>query len=222
MNAEADVGVIFDMDGVLIDSAEAHFESWRVLAAECNVEVTRAQFEATFGRRNPEIIPALFLEQSAEGIKRLADRKESIFRRSVRSNPPIVEGAIELMRGVREAGARVAVGSSAPRENIDFILDAMGVLDADIVSDIVSGAEGANGKLDRQVFTLNCERMGLPASRCVAVEDAPAGIQAARAAGTRAVAVLIYHPSEAFDGADLLVDRLADLSVAKLLSLVMD
>ena len=57
MSAETDVGVIFDMDGVLIDSAQAHFESWRVLAAECNVEVTRAQFEATFGRRNPEIIP---------------------------------------------------------------------------------------------------------------------------------------------------------------------
>ncbi|MCH7808212.1 MAG: HAD family phosphatase, partial [Planctomycetes bacterium] len=90
------------------------------------------------------------------------------------------------------------------------------------VSAIVCGADVAHGKPDPQVFTLTCERMGLPASRCVVVEDAPAGIQAARAAGTRAVAVLIYHPSEAFDGADLLVDRLADLSVAKLLSLVMD
>ena len=217
MNASPSTGVIFDMDGVLIDSAEPHFESWRRLAAECGGRITRAQFKATFGRQNRDIIPILFSESSANRITALADRKEEIYRDLIRERPPIVPGAIELVRGLHIAGARLAVGSSGPRANIELVLNAMGVFD--LMSAVVSGEDVTRGKPDPEVFTLACKRLGLPASRCVVIEDAPAGVQAAHTAGTKVVAMLMHHPAEAFEGADLIVNKLTDLSTGQLLTL---
>jgi len=217
MNPDSPIGVIFDMDGVLIDSAEPHFASWRLLADECGGTVTREQFAATFGRQNRDIVPVLFGEVSKTRLQALSDRKEEIYRDLVRTNPPIVPGADELVRGLAGLGARLAVGSSGPLANIEFVLGAMEV--TGLISAIVSGDDVTRGKPDPQVFSVACERLGVSPACCVVVEDAPAGVQAARAAGTRAVAVLIYHTAEAFDGPDLMVRRLADLSVEQLVSL---
>jgi len=217
MKSTDSIGVIFDMDGVLVDSAESHYESWKRLAEECGGSVTREQFTRTFGRQNCDIIPILFGDVSDERSTALADRKEEIYRELIRSRPPIVEGAPELVRSLHDAGVRLAIGSSAPRENITLILDAMGVTSC--VSAIVSGDDHERGKPDPQVFQLAVGRLGLEPSRCVVLEDAPLGVQAARAAGTRTVAVLLYHTAEAFDGADDIVSCLGELSVGRLVSL---
>ena len=214
------VGVIFDMDGVLVDSAESHFESWKRLAEEQGPprRVTKEQFGRTFGRQNRDIIPILFGDGSEERVKALADRKEEIYRELIRERPPIVDGGTELVHALYDAGVRIAVGSSAPRENIDLILSAMGVVDC--ISAVVSGDDHERGKPDPQVFEVAAQRLGLDPSRCVVVEDAPVGIAAAIAAGARAVAVLLYHPADAFDGPDLIVPCLSDLTVEQLTSLV--
>jgi beta-phosphoglucomutase len=217
VNADSPTGVIFDMDGVLIDSAEPHLESWRRLAEECGGSVTREQFAATFGRQNRDIIPILFGEVSEDRTQVLSERKEEIYRDLVRERPPIVPGAVELVCGLKEAGAGLAVGSSGPMANVKLVVGAMGV--GELISVIVSGDDVSRGKPDPQVFTVACERLGLAPGRCVVVEDAPAGVTAARAAGARAVAILMHHPADAFDGADLIVDRLGDLSVKQLISL---
>ncbi len=217
MDDPSRVGVIFDMDGVLIDSAEPHYQSWRLLGRECGCEVTRELFAATFGRQNRDIVPILFGEMPGERLSALSDRKEELYRELVRDDPPIVPGAIELVRGLSQAGAHLAVGSSGPPANIELVLNAMGV--ADLMSAVVTGDDVTRGKPDPQVFALACGRLGLLPARCVVIEDAPAGVQAARSAGTKTVAVMLHHPAEAFDGPDLVVGRLADLSVERLLSL---
>ncbi|MEK6797608.1 MAG: HAD family phosphatase [Planctomycetota bacterium] len=211
-------GVIFDMDGVLVDSAKPHFESWRRLGAELGVVVRQTQFAATFGRQNRDIIPLLFDVRDPVRIAALADRKESIYRDLVRVDAPIVEGAVGLLRSLHQSGFRLALGSSGPRENIEMILAAMGV--PALFPVIVSADDVTRGKPDPQVFTLCCQGLALPPSRCIVIEDAPVGIQAARAAGSRSVAVLLYHPREAFPHAELIVDRLADLTVARLTALL--
>ena len=75
------------------------------------------------------------------------------------------------------------------------------------------------GKPDPQVFALCCERLGVAPERCIVIEDAPVGIEAARSAGIRTIAVLMHHPKEAFIGADLIVQKLADLTPPMVLSL---
>lgn len=217
MTSNTTIGVIFDMDGVLVDSAASHLRSWQGLARECGGTVTEEQFARTFGRQNRDIIPILFGAVSEQHLQALANRKEKIYRELIRERPPIVDGAVELVRGLCGAGVAVAVGSSAPRENIELILDAMGV--GECVSAVVCGDEIDRGKPDPQVFIVAAERLGIEPARCVVVEDAPVGIAAAQAAGARTVAVLLYHPAESFDQTDCIVRRLTDLSVERLISL---
>ena len=217
MNNSAPVGVIFDMDGVLVDSADAHYESWRLLGVENGREITRAQFDASFGRRNVEIIPLRFGEVAPDELRRLSERKEVLFQEIVERQVPAVPGAAELVRKLKEAGVRLAVGSSGPLLNIQIMLRGMGVLE--LFEQIVSAEDVTRGKPDPQVFALACARLGLPSERCVVIEDAPAGVEAARAAGTRVVAVQMHHSREAFAQADMIVERLADLQVADFIDL---
>lgn len=211
-------GVIFDMDGVLIDSAKPHLESWKLLAEEIGGEVTEARFAATFGRQNRDIVPMLFGPMGEDRVRQLSDRKEELYRGLVRERPPIVAGAVELVRALSDRGFRLAIGSSGPRANIDLALGAMGV--AALFRAVVSAADVTRGKPDPQVFRVAAERLNLPPSRCVVIEDAPVGIEAAKAAGMRAVAVLLHHPRSAFSAADKIVDKLDAITVDSLSSLL--
>lgn len=201
-----------------MDSAAPHLRSWQILAEENGAVVTPEQFAATFGQQNRDIIPKLFGEVSEQRLGTLGDRKEEIYRDLVRMDPPIVDGAVCLVRELGEVGVRLAVGSSGPRKNIDLILAAMGVTDQ--IPVVVSADDVTRGKPDPQVFLLAADRMGIPPNRCVVIEDAPVGVQSARSAGARVVAVAVHHPSDAFDGADLVVARLSVLSVQELVGLI--
>ena len=211
------VGAIFDMDGVLVDSADAHFKSWRELGLELGVEITRAQFAETFGRQNRDIIPLRFGVYDDRRIRELAAKKEELYRGLVRERPPIVPGAVELVTALAQRGVRLAVGSSGPQENIDLILAAMGVAGA--IEVVVSADQVQRGKPDPQVFALACEGLGLAPHRCVVVEDAPAGVEAAKRAGCRCIAVMVHHSREALARADLVVLRLNDLKAEDVLRL---
>jgi beta-phosphoglucomutase family hydrolase len=206
-------GVVFDMDGVLVDSAGAHFESWRALGAENGLTITQAQFAATFGRHNGDIVPILFGAVSQQRLTALADRKEALYRDIVRGRVPAVPGAADLVRELRAAGLRLAVGSSGPLANIRLILRELGV--SELFDAISSGEDVTRGKPDPQVFQIACERLGLPPQRCIVIEDAPVGIAAAKAAGCRAVAVMLHHGRDKFTEADVVVERLSDLILEK-------
>ncbi len=218
MNARDPIGVIFDMDGVLVDSAGAHFESWRRLCEEYGILVTKERFAATFGRQSCDIIPELFGSVSTENGSALGARKEEIYRELIRGQVPAVEGAVVLVRALVSAGLSLAIGSSGPRENIDLVLSEMGI--AHFFDAIVSANDVTRGKPDPQVFAIACERLKISPARCIVVEDAPTGVEAARAAGAIAVAVLIHHPREAFNGARFFASRLGDLTPRDLIRLV--
>ena len=218
MKSKGDIGVIFDMDGVLVDSADAHLASWQGLARELGQTVTKEQFARTFGQQNRDIIPLLFGETDASRIVALADRKEELYRDLVREYPPIMAGAIVLVRGLAEAGARLAVGSSGPLANIELILDAMGV--RGLMSAIVSGDDVSRGKPNPEVFLIAAERIGVPPSRCVVIEDAPVGVEAAQRAGMKCIAVMTHHPGEALANADLVIQNLTDATVDGVLCLM--
>lgn len=217
MNNTTHAGIIFDMDGVLVDSADAHWLSWRQLVRECGASISRSQFQETFGLQNRDIIGRLLGEVDNNRIARLADRKEAIYRDIVRNSVPAIAGAAELVRELNARGVRLAVGSSGPRANIDLILQAMNIEDA--IGVIVSSEIVQRGKPAPDVFQIACERLKLPPNRCAVVEDAPAGIQAAKSAGCAAVAVLMHHPKEAFRDADLIVEHIGDLSADQLIDL---
>jgi HAD superfamily hydrolase (TIGR01509 family) len=213
----AEYGVIFDVDGVLVDSGPPHRESWYRLAREVHLPMSsdlrvRDEFFArTFGRTNKDTLEALFARELPEAEwRRLGDRKEELYREIVRGRVPAMPGAVELVEALAADGARLAVGSSGPRENIELCLDEMGIRER--FDTVITGDCVTRGKPDPQVFLLAAEGLGLEPGRCVVIEDAVAGVEAAKRAGMRAVALTSSHPHESFPHADLVVDSLRELS----------
>ena len=214
--------VIWDVDGTLVDTAELHYQAWRLLAREIAKPFTRADFTGTFGWRNPEIIPKLWGIHDEATVAELGDRKELYYRAEAKKGVPLLPGVRTLMDALCAAGFRQAIGSSAPRNNLDLILEMTNV--AHHLQAIVSMEDTRCGKPDPEVFVLAARRLGIEPSRCVVIEDAPVGVQAAKAGGMRAIAVTCvgHHPEEKLRaaGADLVVPTLERVSVKQIESLL--
>jgi beta-phosphoglucomutase len=210
-------GVLWDMDGTLVDSAELHYNAWVTLAEEIGRPFSRADFAATFGRRNPEIIRQVFdPAASDEEVDRLGNRKEELYRAQARRGVALLPGVRELLEGLHAAGFKQAIASSAPRANLDLILQLTHI--EPYIDAVVSMEETERGKPDPQVFLVAAVKLGLPPQRCMVVEDAIAGVEAARAGGMKCIAVtFVGHHDPArlkVAGADLVVPNLDEVSVA--------
>jgi beta-phosphoglucomutase len=208
--------VIWDVDGTLVDTAEMHFAAWVELCRGLGRDFTRADFAATFGRRNPEIMRHLFGDRFDDAaISDLGYRKEELYRAAARKRVSLLPGVRELLEGLHAAGFRQAIGSSAPRANVDLILELTG--SARYFDAISSSEDTQRGKPDPQVFLVAAEKLGVPPRRCVVLEDAVAGVEAAKAGGMKCVGVTFvgHHPDASLRraGADLVVKALAEVSV---------
>ncbi len=207
------LAVIFDMDGVLVDSYSAHFKSWQIVAAEEGHVITEADFALHFGRTSREIIAAYWPESglSDAEIAALDDRKELAFREILKAAFPVMPGALDLLQSLHEAGFGLGVGSSGPPENVDLVLDRLEA--KSLFGAVVTGADVTRGKPDPQVFLIAAERLGVVPRQCAVVEDAPLGIAAAKTAGMASVGLVSTgRARESLSDADLVVDSLAELS----------
>lgn len=214
------IGIIFDMDGVLVDSADAHRRAWQRLGEEAGKPFTAELFQQTFGQRNASIIPTwLGHEVTPAEIERLGDRKEELYRDLVR------EGAVQIYRTIperfgelHERGAGVAIASSGPRANIELLIEVMGAIG--MIDVVVSAEDVAHGKPHPEGFLKAAERLGLAAGECAVIEDSVHGIEAAKRAAMLAVAVLTSTPRATLlaAGADLLAGEVADLDLAAVLA----
>lgn len=195
------------MDGTLADSSHYHWESWQDTLAREGIRVTHADFEATFGMRNAEIL-RLWLGADADParIARIGDEKEEAYRALLRTGgiEPL-PGAAEWVAALHGEGWRQAVASSAPRANIAAMVAALGF--GNLLDAYLGAEDVTRGKPDPEVFLSAAERLGVARERCVVVEDAAAGIEAARRAGMANIGV----GDDSLGDADVLVRSLADL-----------
>jgi len=199
--------VLWDLDGTLVDSEEYHWLAWRDAMAAEGIALTHEEFLKTFGLRNDAIVPQWIPNATPERVQQIAVAKEQLYRCLVR------EGGLEPLPGARHwterlarDGWRQAIASSAPRENVDVVLAVIGL--ATCFQAIVSAEDVTLGKPDPQVFLTAAERLGSSPAHSIVVEDAPAGIEAARRAGMASIGVRrtgLPLP------ADLPVSSLADL-----------
>jgi beta-phosphoglucomutase len=202
-------GVLWDLDGTLIDSAGHHWVAWRDTLAAEGRPVQPGEFANSFGKRNDEILRSLFGPGIAlDWIERVSEAKEQAYRRLLREQGlEPAPGALEWLARLHEAGWKQALASSAPRPNIDAVFAALALeqsLDA-----VVSADDVGRGKPDTAVFLEAARRLGLAPGRCIVVEDAPAGLEAARRAGMASIGVLSSHHSAL--EADLVVASLDQL-----------
>ncbi len=226
------LGAIFDLDGTLVDTCACHELAWRALGESVGIPVSREFFMRFFGRQNAPIIQALFEEAGqpapdAKTSEMLAIRKEDSFRELVAENFPIMPGTFQLLDSLHVKLWRLAIGSSAPQVNVDFMLGLMSRMKAihgastTPFDAIVTGGCVSRGKPHPDVFLEAARRLQLPANACVVIEDAAPGIEAAHRAGMKCAALCSAgHTIEELAAADLIVHHLDELSHLRLQSLI--
>jgi beta-phosphoglucomutase family hydrolase len=213
-------GAIFDWDGVIIDSARLHEESWHQLARELGTTIAPGSFLRGFGMKSARIIEEIHQwATEPEAIARLTNRKEALYREIVQqSEIAPLPGVVEWLHRLREAGLPCAVASSTQRLNIDAVLERIGLQRA--FRAIVSAEDVTHGKPHPEVFEKAADRLEISRERCVVFEDAHVGIEAAHAAKMKVVAVTTTHVAGELQAADLVVRRLDELSIEQVSALL--
>lgn len=203
--------VLWDMDGVIADTGAAHFAAWRQIMAELGRPFDEADFRRIFGLVNPDAIRLLLGETvSSHEIARIIERKETLFREAVQVHVSLLPGVETWLERLRQQGYRQAIASSAPRANIDVLLHVLNI--GPYFQAIVSAEDVTKGKPNPAIFLKAAAALGVSITRCVVVEDAVAGVQAARRAGMVCLAVATTQPAGNLRDADLVVERLTDLA----------
>jgi HAD superfamily hydrolase (TIGR01509 family) len=206
-------GIIWDWDGVVVDSSQQHEESWELLAAEEGLFLPEDHFVRGFGKKNDVIIPGILnWSKDPVEIKRLGNRKEALYRELFRN------GSVTLLPGVRSLldeakanGIPCIVGSSTEKENL---YQAIEVLDLEgYFIDLVAGEDVSNGKPDPEVFLKCANRIGLKPENCLVIEDSIHGIEAGLAGGMKVLGVATTKTAEEIRMAHKVIHRLSDIDL---------
>lgn len=185
--------VIWDLDGTLINSVDHHWNAWREVMIEERITLAFEDFVADFGKRNDEILRGRIDPQMSDAeVARIALSKEDKYRQSIRGEGLVLlPGAQYWLERLQAEGRRQALGTSAPRGNIDAVFD---VLDIKKFFDAVMSSEQVKaGKPEPDVFLAAAAALNVKPEHCIVVEDAPAGTEAARRAGMKSIGVLTTH-----------------------------
>lgn len=205
---------IFDLDGVLTDTAEHHYRAWKRLADEAGLPFTREDNEHLRGIPRRESLLLILKGRSVpeEKLQAMMERKNRYYLEFIREVAPrdLLPGARELLEELRSAGLKVVLGSAS--KNAREVLERLGILPLfDAISD---GYSVERQKPAPDLFLHAAAQLGLPPAECVVVEDAAAGIEAARAGGFRTVGL---GPRERVGAADAVLPGLAGVHLADLL-----
>lgn len=202
---------IFDLDGVVVDSEPLHYLSEKEMLSKRGVNLRRSDIKEIVGRTEMEGIQYLKdrfgLKDSA---KQLYEEKQRIYKRMLRKAVKPRPGLFKLLNSLEDEGMTLAIASSAPRENIDIVLKALGIEDK--FRAVVSGDDVERGKPSPDIFLLAAQRIGIKPKNCLAIEDAQNGVEAAKRAGMTCIAVPNqFTQDQDFSRADAVVQGLEDI-----------
>lgn len=210
--------VLWDMDGVLVDTGDFHFQSWKETFDELDISFTRENFRKTFGMNNAGILEWVFgREPEPEEVSRISDKKESLFRDLVKGKAEPLPGVLTWLEQFHNRGFKQAITSSAPPENIDVLIAELNI--EAYFDEIVSGFD-LPGKPNPDVFLKAARKLKILPKKCIVVEDAIAGVEGAKRAGMKCIAVTTTNTSETLSKADLIFDSLEELEQHTLFELI--
>jgi beta-phosphoglucomutase len=212
-------GVIFDMDGVVVDSNPFHLQKWVAFLDDHGIAYNAEELpNYVLGHHNNTAFRHFFGPQIAEAeMEKLNEELEEWFRREFKAHAKPVPGLSALVEECHGAGIPMAVASSAMRKNVEFVVDALGW--QRYFHSLLTSDEVSHPKPHPEIYLKAAEKLRLAPSSCVAFEDSFVGIESAKGAGMKCVAIASTFPREELERhgqADLLVGgfeglRLADL-----------
>jgi beta-phosphoglucomutase len=205
--------VIWDMDGVIADTSALHYAAWQDVLGKWGIVYTKEAFQLNCGKRTDSIVRSLVgCRGSQQDVESIKAEKEARYRERAHEKVSALPGAVELLRSLERADFLQALASSAHKEDVEFSLGRLGIRGYFPV--IVSGWDVRQGKPNPQCFLMAAERLGVIPKECVVIEDAVVGVSAAKSAGMCCLAVTTTNPREKLSEADLVVNSLADVTVA--------
>ena len=211
-------GLIFDMDGTLVDNLAYHFKAFDAYIEQKGFALLEPVTMKINGMHSNDIFPMLLGDEvvAEYGLDRLNHEKEAVYRELYRPHIKSVAGVVELMKMAKAAGVKCAIGSSGCRENVQMIVDGLGI--AALLDASISGSDVTHGKPHPEIFLKASEALGLKPEECIVVEDAINGIKAGVAAGCKCVAVTTTTSAEELieAGASLCMADYTNLSLADL------
>lgn len=203
-------GVIFDMDGVIIDNHEYHFNAWMAFAKKYNFELNSEIYRDTFnGKTNTDLFNMIFGDISTDEIQKYSDEKEGLYQSLYAEKMKALPGLFDFLDFLKKRKIKIALGTSAPTPNVDFILDPLKLrhyFDA-----IVDGGQVSKGKPDPEIYLLCAMKLGLDPKDCVVFEDSFAGLESGERAGCKIVALATSHQAyELKSKTDLILHNFID------------
>lgn len=215
-------GVLFDMDGVLVNNLEVHREAFAEFFRRYGVERTFDELNRVFGKGNDDIMGELMPREVVErvGIRELGYEKEAIYREIYAPRITPQPGLKAFLAACEEHGLRCAVGSSGYMANVDFVLDRCDI--RRYFEATVAGDQVTRCKPDPEIYLTAAAKLGLEPSECIVFEDAEAGIEAAQRAGIKVVALATTFSREFLEGThpDMIIDDFRDVTIADIRALV--
>ncbi len=212
------IAIIWDMDGVLVDSASFHFAAWQEVFSRRGVKFTDEDFTKLFGSRNDFIVRSVLGQNiPEEDIKTITQEKELEFRNTIKGKAKLLPGVSRLL-DMMQGNLKMALVSSAPKENIDLISSELHM--EEHFDCVVSGHEVAESKPSPEIYSLAAKRLQINPGNCLVIEDSPLGVNAAKAAGMKCLAVSHSHPQQDMIEASAVVNTLEDIDLLSLLKIV--
>lgn len=210
--------VLWDMDGVLVDTGEFHYEAWKKTFEDLAISFDREAFKKTFGMNNTGILDYMFgRKPKLEEVSQISDEKESLFRELIKGKAQPLPGVLAWLKQFQDWGIKQAITSSAPPENIEVLVAELKI--ESYFDAIVSGFD-MPGKPNPDVFLKAADTLHVKPQNCIVVEDAIAGVEGAKRAGTKCIAVTTTNPASALEKADFIFDNLDEMSYENFLSLL--
>lgn len=207
-------GIIFDMDGVIVDSGHLHLKAWQEFLARYGRPHTKEEFKKYFGVINFELFYLLLPELPKERHMELDNEKETLYRKYADLELLPLPGAKSLIKRLYEEGFKLIVGSSGNPKNIEFNLKKLDLFE--YFAGYVSSHDVKFGKPNPEVFLKSAQKLGLKPEECVVIEDAHHGVQAAKSAGMKVIAITSTHDKGKLIDADLIVDSLDEITIEKI------
>lgn len=211
--------VIFDMDGTLIDNLEYHHHSFRDFAKKYDKNLTNEFLKEINGYGNNTIMRKLFGDLDDVQIKAYADEKERMYRDYYAPYIKPVNGLFELIENLLKSNIyNLGIGSSAPSQNVDFVLDKLNI--RKYFQAIISESDVTETKPSPEIFLTVAERLNTLPQHCIVIEDSINGIIAARRASMKVIGITTYHSPEELNDADYLIADYTELSHSKIKELL--
>jgi beta-phosphoglucomutase family hydrolase len=212
MEASSKKAVIWDMDGIIVDTAQYHMKGWQTVFQKRGANYTEEDYRLNTGMRNDSIIRSMLGDKVDQyDIMAITREKDEVFRQIVSKNIRPFPGVLKLITSLKANKFKIAIASSALIENIQLITRSLKIHNC--FDAIVSGWETTKGKPNPQIFLLAAEKLGVETESCIVIEDAIVGVTASKRAGMCCLAVTNTNPKENLRGADLVIDTLEEITI---------